>query len=258
MVRKLGHSPADSSRHSNERSKREMKKFALLLVATAVLLSAAGSLYAAASIYGQSGLIETPDDTIVGDKSFEPVVARIFDLKPRGETTGFDVTSYGAALGLLPNLEISAVGLDADAPGIKTELLLNAKYRILAESEGRPSVTIGAMDITKRIGDDPSAFIVFGKNISSMAEDFSGRVSQPLKGTIGFGTGVYKGVFAGLDMSLAPKLNVGVEYLRRGIRDRSSVNGMVRFTPINSLSIDAGLLGFKDFYAGASYKVSTF
>ena len=59
-------------------------------------------------------------------------------------------------------------------------------------------------------------------------------------------------------MSLAPKLNVGVEYMRKGIRDKSTVSGMVRFTPMNALSIDAGLIGFKDFYAGASYNVSTF
>jgi hypothetical protein len=51
---------------------------------------------------------------------------------------------------------------------------------------------------------------------------------------------------------------VGVEYLRKGIRDKSTVSGMVRFTPMNALSIDAGLIGFKDFYAGASYNVSTF
>ncbi|MGI6296907.1 MAG: hypothetical protein ACOX3G_12600 [Armatimonadota bacterium] len=236
-----------------------MKKFAVMLVATAILLCGAGSLYAATSIYGQSGLIETPNDVIVGDKAFEPAFARIFDLKVKGETQGVDVTTYGGAIGILPNLEVSAVGLDPESG--KTEALINAKYRVLAESESRPSVTVGVLDISKRldyVSDDPSAFIVIGKNISPMAEGFSGRVSQPVKGTIGFGSGIYKGVFAGLDMSLAPKLNVAVEYLRKGIRNRSTANGMVRFTPVEALSIDAGLIGFKDFYAGASYNVSTF
>lgn len=236
-----------------------MKKFAVMLVATTILLCGAGALYAATSIYGQSGLIETPNDVIVGDKAFEPAFARIFDLKVKGGSQGVDVTTYGGAIGILPNLEVSAVGMDPEVG--KTEALINAKYRVLPESESRPSVTVGAMDISKRlkhVSDDPSAFIVIGKNISPMAEGVSGRVSQPVKGTVGFGTGLYKGVFAGLDMSLSPKLNVGVEYLRKGIRNRSTANGMVRFTPIDALSIDAGLIGFKDFYAGASYNVSTF
>ena len=234
-----------------------MKKFAVLLVATAIMFSAAGALYAASSIYGQSGLIETPDDTVVGDKAFEPAFYRMLDVN----SSDVDITTFGGSFGLLPNLEIRAVGMDFNKKGADTEVLINAKYRVLAESESRPSVAVGVMDLSNRlkhVSDDPSAFVVFGKNVTSTAEDFSGRVSQPLKGTLGFGTGIYKGIFAGLDMSLAPKLNVGVEYLRKGIRDKSTVSGMVRFTPMNALSIDAGLIGFKDFYAGASYNVSTF
>ncbi len=236
-----------------------MKKFAVMLVAMAVLLCGAGSVYAATSVYGTSGLIETPNDSIVGTKSIELTYKRIFDLKVKGSSEGFDINAYGGAIGILPNLEVSAIGLDPEHG--KTEALINAKYKVLAESETRPSVTVGVVDISKRmdhVSDDPSAFIVIGKNISPMAEGFSGRVSQPIKGTVGFGTGLYKGIFAGLDMSLAPKLNVGVEYLRKGIRNRSTANGMVRFTPIEALSIDAGLIGFKDFYAGASFNISTF
>ena len=242
-----------------------MKKFAILLVVVAILLGGGSALYAAASIYGVSGLIETPDDTIVAEKTIAPMVAHIFDLKVNDTNEGFDVTTFGGAIGVFPNLEVGAVALDVDVNGVSTEALLNAKYRVLAESVNRPSVTVGIVDIAQRLDhmtdggiDGMSAFIVFGKNISDIAEDVSGEVSKPIKGTLGFGTGLYKGVFAGLNMSLAPKFSVAIEYLSKGIRDESTFSGMVRFKPIDALAIDAGVIGFQDFYMGASYNLSTF
>jgi len=242
-----------------------MKKFAILLVVSAILLAGANAVFAAASIYGQSGIIETPDDSIVSDKTFAPVYNRIFDLKVNNSDEGIDVSTYGGSIGIFPNLEVSAVALDVDQKGVSTETLINAKYRVLPESVNRPSVTVGVMDIGKRFDhltdgtiSDMSAFLVLGKNVSQIAEGVSGQVSVPIKGTLGVGSGIYKGVFAGLSASLAPKISLGVEYLTKGIRDKTTFNGMVRFQPIDALSIDAGVIGFKDFYAGASYNVSTF
>ena len=242
-----------------------MRKFAVLLVVAAMLLVGANALYAATSIYGISGLIETPDDSIVGAKSVTLMANRIFGLRTHGDAEGVDVTTFGGAVGIIPSLEISAVGIDVDVPGMNTEALVNAKYRVLAESVNRPSVTIGVVDIARRLDhmtdgeiDGMSSFIVVGKNISNVAEDVSGEVSKPIKGTIGVGTGLYKGVFAGLDMSLAPKFSVAVEFLSKGIRNESTFNGIVRFQPIEALTIDAGMIGFKDFFAWASFNLSTF
>ena len=242
-----------------------MRKFAILLAVALLVLGCASVLHAAASIYGISGLIETPDDSIVSSKSIMPTANRIFDLRVGGATDGVDLSTYGAAVGLIENLEVSAVAIDVDAPGTSTEALVNAKYRVLGETVTSPSVTVGVVDITRRLDhmsdgriNEMSSFIVIGKNISSLAEGVSGSVSKPIKGTVGFGMGLYRGAFAGLDMSLTPKVGVAVEYLNRGIRNKTTFNGMVRFTPIEALTIDAGVIGFRDFYAGASYNLSTF
>lgn len=240
-----------------------MRKFAVLLVVAVTLFSCASVLYAGSSIYGISGLIETPDDSIVSTKSVTPAASFISDLNVKG--TGVDITTFGGAVGIFPNLEVSAVGVDVDWPGVSTEGLVNAKYRVLSETVAKPSVTVGVVDLAKRLDkltfgeiDEISSFIVVGKNISSVAEGVSGTISKPIRGTFGVGTGLYKGVFAGLNMSLAPKFSVAVEYLNKGIRNESTFSGMVRFTPIESLSIDAGAIGFEDFYAGASFNLSTF
>jgi hypothetical protein len=241
-----------------------MRKFAVLLAAVAIGIACAGALQAATSIYGVSGLIETPDDSIVTAKSVTPAADRIFDFKPRGAATGVDITTFGGAVGISSNLEVSAVGIDSDAAGVKTEGLINAKYRLLDETVATPSVTIGVVDAAQRLKHfvgtvtEASGFIVFEKNISSIAEGVSGQVSKPVRGTVGFGTGLYRSAFAGLNISVAPKFNVAVEYLPKGLRDEDTVSGVVRFQPIEALSIDAGAVGFKDFYAGASFNLSTF
>lgn len=241
-----------------------MRKFAVLLTVAVLVLGCAGVLHAAASIYGVSGLIETPDDSIVSAKSITPTANRIFDLKVHGAKDGVDVSTYGGAFGILPNLEISGVAADSNAKGMSTQGILNAKYRVLPETLKAPSVTVGVVDMGERFDDaglpvsDMSSFVVFEKNITNLAEGISGSISKPIKGTVGFGSGIYKGGFAGLDMSLAPKFSVAVEYLDKGMRNESTFNGLVRFSPIDALSVDAGVIGFKDFYAGASYNLSTF
>lgn len=241
-----------------------MKRISVLLAMVVFLVGCVSALNAAATIYGMSGLIETPDDTIASAKTLTPVYSRIVDLHVVGGGDGFDVSTYGGALGIIPNLEVSVVGVTPEDWG-HSEGLVNAKYRLVAESVDKPSVTVGVVDMAKRLDSftdgvisDTSAFVVIGKNISNVAEGVSGQVSKPVKATLGFGTGLYNGIFGGVDIAVAPKFSVAVEYLTKGIRAESTFNGCVRFQPTGALSIDAGAIGFKDFFAGASYNVSTF
>jgi hypothetical protein len=223
------------------------------------------ALNASASLYGVSGLIQTPDDSIASAKSLTPMYARVSDLKPMDTKNGFDLTTYGAAFGILPNLEVSIAGIDPEPSGWSTEAFVNAKYRLLSESVDKPSVTVGVVDIAGAIDDftsgaidDPSMFIVIGKNITNVAEGVSGEVSKPVRGTLGFGTGLYKGLFAGLDIAVAPKCSLALEYTATGMRNEDTVSGGIKFQPIQALTIEAGAIGFESFYAGASYNLSTF
>lgn len=230
-----------------------MKRISVLFAVVVLLVGCVSALNAAATIYGLSGLIETPDDSIASAKTLTPVVNRVFKISD----TDTDITTFGGAIGILPNLEVSAVAVDAN-DNSATQGVINGKYRVLAETATAPSLTVGVMDIAKRLDTQMSAFVLVSKNISSVAEGVSGQVSKPIKGSLGLGTGFYNGFFGGLDMAIAPKLSLAVEYLGKGLRNDSTVSGCVRFQPTSALSIDAGALGFKDFYAGASYNVSTF
>lgn len=252
-------------------------KITSLFLLVAFMLAAGTVANAALNVYGVSGLIETPDDSVVPPKSVELTAHYISDV----DRSDVDITTYGAAFGLIPKLEISAVAVDPSggpryvpeyevAPAFdegstdSTKVLLNAKYQILGEAVDRPSVTIGVVDVAKKLKDyggdidKISAFVVVGKNISPLAEGFSGRVSKPVRGTLGIGTGLYKGVFGGLSWSMAPRFDVVAEYLTKGIRQKSTLNAAVRFTPAAPVSIQVGTHAFKSFYAGASFNLAVY
>ncbi|OFX14011.1 MAG: hypothetical protein A2Z18_03760 [Armatimonadetes bacterium RBG_16_58_9] len=100
--------------------------------------------------------------------------------------------------------------------------------------------------------------MVVGKNITAMAEGFSGMVSKPLRGTFGIGTGLYKGMFAGLNWYAAPKFDIAVEYLSNGLRQEGTYNAAIRFRPTDTISVQAGTFAFKDVYVGGSLTISTY
>lgn len=235
-------------------------KVASFVVLAALMIAAGTAAGAAANIYGMSGLIETPDDSIVAPRALELTGHYISDLDP----TDANWKTFGGAFGLGSKLEVSAVGIDPDIVGLSTKVVINAKYRVLGESIERPSITIGVVDFGSKLEDynsdieNASTFVVFGKNISPIAEGVSGMISKPVRGTLGFGTGVYKGVFAGFSWSMLPKVDIVAEYLSKGIRQKSTVNAAVRFTPASQVSIQAGTHAFKSFYVGASLNLAAY
>lgn len=226
-----------------------MKKYALL-VSLLALMVVAVSANASLNIFGTSGLIETPDDTIVAPSTLALTFNYVSDIGDSDEA----LTSFGGAYGVLPKFEASAIGFDfAD----DTDFVLNAKYRVLEETYSRPSITIGITDITSEIEGGPSAYIVFGKNITSFAEQVSGEVSKPVRGYIGTGTDLYKGVFVGLNWTLTDKFDVMAEYLTEGLTN-NDFNAALQWRPIGGLAVKVGTLDFDNIYAGVTYNLCTY
>ncbi len=237
-----------------------MKKLFFATALVSLIAMFASSAIASLSMYGTSGLIETPDDTILAPASV------LVGAKYINDVTGFDdnLISYGGAAGVFPKLEVGVAALDSDAPGIKTRTIISGKYKILSESVERPSVVVGVVDAAEVLDkfnsdiDNPSVYVLFGKNISKTAEAISGMVSKPLRAQVGFGTGLYKGMFAGLTWTASPKLDIMLEFLANGIRQKGTANAGVRWSLYKGLSLEAGTFAFESIYAGGSFKISTF
>lgn len=234
-----------------------MKRIILSLFVAAMLALTAGALYAGDTLYGITGLIETPSATAASMGNIDLGIRYINDINDYDNS----LMSFGGSFGLLPKLEVSGVIIDSDADEVDSEAVLNAKYEVLPETLVSPAVAVGVVDITnraKKIGaadDEVSAFVVIGKNLTSAAETVAGSVVKPLHGTIGTGTGIYSGIFAGLDCALTSELNIKVEFLSNGLRDDSTINAGVRYAVGSGFSLEAGALDLKDFYVGANYNV---
>jgi len=235
-----------------------MRNIAVLVSLIALVFGSVAACGAATTIYGATGLIETPNDSIA--KVGMPQLAGMYasDLLDNNRHG----SSYGAALGLLPKFEVSGVAMDPE--GQTTQAILNGKFRLVDETLASPSVTVGVVDATERLKkfngrlDEVSAFVVIGKNLTQVAEGVAGKVVRPVKGTVGIGTGLYKGGFAGLSVSASPKVDLDVEYLAKGISGKSTFNGAVHYTPIEGLNIGVGALRFKDVFGSVDYTLLKF
>lgn len=228
-----------------------MKKLVLsAILAGALILSAVGMAAAAPNIYGTSGLIEVPDDIIYPVGAITPAFHHV------SGDNDTDLNFFTVGAGILPNLSVSGGVIDND----DSEVIINAKYRLAAETVDRPSITFGVVDAAGKLNvdDDPGLYVLFGKNLTAAAEEVSGGVSKPLRGYLGFGTGTLEGFFVGLDWTLTPRLSGIVEYVSEGIRNDSHFNGGVRIAVSNEVRIDLGLIDFDDFTAGISYNAFRF
>ena len=75
------------------------------------------------------------------------------------------------------------------------------------------------VDVTSDIDDDPSFYILFARGLTGVAEDITDDESVPLRGYLGFGSGLYEGVFVGLEGCFHRFVGM-VEYVDEGIAVR--------------------------------------
>jgi hypothetical protein len=225
----------------------------LLAILTALLLLGAGSVLAAPSYLGPSGNIMTPDELTTPSPGFDIGYHRFVDLDFIGVTTDLDVVHGN--FGLTPNIEVGLSWVDVRDNG-GSDLAINGKWRWLDETATRPAVAVGTLDLAgNALDDDPTLYILFSKNLTPFTEDVIAGPVRPLRGTIGFGTGFYDGVFAALDWTLAPQLSVMLEYVRGGdVLDKNTLfNGGVRWAAGPGLRLDAALIDFDNLAFGVSW-----
>lgn len=225
----------------------------LIMILTALLLLGVSSVQAAPSYLGPSGNIMTPDELTTPSPGFDVGFHRFLDFGFRGTSSDLDVIHGN--FGLTPNIEVGLAVVDPRDNG-GSDLAINAKWRFRDEDATSPAIAVGTLDVAgEALDDDPTLYILFSKNLTPFTEDVVAGPVRPLRGTIGFGTGFYDGVFAGLDWTLSPQLSVMLEYVRGGdILDKNTlVNGGVRWAASPGLRLDASLIDFDNLAFGLSF-----
>lgn len=226
-----------------------VSKYAVCVIIGVILLVVVGtSAWSAPSVFGISGNILTPDDTILASGSF--------NLAYHGVTDGNTTSLWAGNVGLIPNLEVGAA-VETDGG---TNVLINGKYRLLTEKANRPAVTVGVVDAGSKIGDNPGVFLLLSKNLTPTAENVTGKTAGPVRGHLGVGGGVLKTIFASLDWTVSPKLTLIGEVISDSDFQHESglVNAGARYAVTNDLRLDAAWIDFKHFTFGASYQALKF
>jgi hypothetical protein len=233
------------------------KCICLCAVAAAMLVLLSGFASAAPSFFSTSGNILTPDDSILGAGEFTANY-HVLDLSNTANVLG---ASFGAAT----NLELGIARFDTKEPGFAPKTMINGKYALLTEKPNSPTVVIGVLDATGDVNTsgDPSLYVVLGKNLTSLATNVTGEPAKPLRAYLGFGTGIYQGLFVAANWSFTPRATIIVEYLtetkiKGALEDKAVFNAGLRFAITDMLSGDVALLNAEDLGFGISFHKSTF
>lgn len=206
-----------------------MKK--VLLGVSCVLLLAVAPVWAAPSINGSTGLINTPSSDVLREGEFS---LGYYHLKDGG--VGIFNTNVA------PNLEVGVAGFRYDKQDNKN--YLNAKFGLVPETVFMPGLAVGVEDLGNT--DKRSVYAV-----ASKALPLGFRIHA------GAGNGRFDGVFVGLEKTLNPvsvitgnnafpATTLIAEY------DGRHMNFGARMSIIPGLKLDAGWRDHNG-YVGMSY-----
>lgn len=149
---------------------------------------------------GATGLLYTPTAYTQGDRSGS--------LSLQGNS---DFFGGSAVVGISDRLEIGigVVDFDDDLGG-DTEVLVNAKFQLLKETNQLPAISVGVIDAFDQLDVDPSWYVVASKYFTRAQtnQDFA------LKGHVGFGGGLYdEEVFAGAELFYKQNISLLAEFV---------------------------------------------
>jgi len=228
------------------------KQIHFLIVAAAVTCLFSSMAAAGPSFLGTTGNILTPDDRLLGPGDFS---ASFHNL----ELTD-SMSIIGASIGVTDSLELGIARFDPDRAGADRKTVISGKYSLLAETAAVPSLVVGLVDTNGDLdpNDDPSFYVVLGKNLTPAATGLTGEPVPPIRGFVGIGGGIYNGIFAGLDWTISPRAKVMAEFINEldikdAISEDSVFNVGIRLALTETLRVDFAMINTEDFAFGISY-----
>lgn len=220
----------------------------LLLIVLAISVSA---VYAAPSFRGYTGLIKIPTaDTLnLGQWNVGIMTENVSD---------FNANDIFANYGIADNLEVGfnsfqragahiEDGNADDENDTTRQTMLNAKYAFAPETEAKPGIAVGVIDITNDV--DTTPYVILSKSLGNCLRLWNGEITN-FRGHIGLGGGQFDGVFVGFSAFMGNRFSFQFEW------DSRDPNIGARFTPIPDLRLHAALFdvgGRDDIGLGISY-----
>lgn len=215
-------------------------RFCCCALVAVALCWASGTVSAAPSFFGYTGLVRVPTADALDHDDWN-VAAVALNLEE-----GADSNIYAANLGLAQGLEVGFARVKPENESGET--YLNAKYRFSGEEQDRPAVAAGVIDFTDEV--DTTVYVVLGKMLGHGYGSSYGEISSP-RVHFGVAGGQLDGVFGGVSAVLAQRIMLMVEY------DTADVNIGARLALSDEIRAHVGTFdGFDDIGVGLSYNKS--
>lgn len=180
------------------------------LTLSLLLLSVGVGASAAPSLLGASGGLVIPDAEVLPEGTAS-VGSSLTWVDRAGKTVNNEW--HAVTLGTSSNLEVGIARVVNRTPVAK-ETLVQGKFQLLREADRLPALAVGALDLSNALDlSEATAFLAASKTVWATEDEFTGERVQPLRATVGFGTGLYgNSPFAGLDWQVHPRARVLFEY----------------------------------------------
>lgn len=215
---------------------RVIRVFSICLGVLGLTVCALTPAAAAQSFFGYTGLVQIPTADALSQGEWT-VGAYGLNLEE-----GVDTMLYAVTAGVSQGLEVGLVKLNEDDESGET--LINAKYRIVAETEKRPAVATGVIDLAGE--DETTAYIVMSKSVSPPKKPQYAEITAP-RVHIGIAGGDIDGIFLGASAVVGNRLTLMVEY------DSRDVNFGARLAISKSIRLHAAVLSGDNVAVGLSF-----
>ncbi len=207
--------------------------------AVLILAVLSAAAWAIPTYRGYTGLMLIPTADALAKSDFNAGV--FFEDVGSGVVNDF-IFNYGVIDGL-------EVGIDRYRQDNNTsaETQINGKYRFLDETDHRPAVAGGIIDLTDE--SQTTVYIVASKSLSTPVCTYEGEILNP-RFHVGIGGGRFSPVFAGISSYIGDRVEVMLEWDSK----KTQIGARFRVTP--GLTIHAGffdIFGSGTFGAGVSF-----
>lgn len=195
-----------------------------LVFLIAVLVAASSVAFAQPTFRGYTGLMIVPTADALNENEWNVGLS--------SEDVSDDLNNIYANYGLSRGLE---VGINVHEPvdSDDEDTWFNAKYRFLDETNARPAVAAGIIDLTS--ADETTVYIVASKSLTTPLGVYEGQIINP-RIHIGFGAGQFDSIFFGLSTYLGNRVQVMGEW------DSEDWHAGARFRITRGLILQAGFL----------------
>ncbi len=199
-----------------------MRFVKIMIVSLTLAFLLASVAMAVPSFRGYTGLVVIPTADVLDQGEYSVGVMT-------EEADDFEANDVFAMYSPTNNFEIGINSIQL-VNASERETQINAKYRLMAETEQRAAVAFGLIDASDEI--ESTAYAVFSKSLMRGIKVFDNDITN-LRGHIGIGGGQLDGLFFGVSLFAGNRVMFSYEW------DSRDSNIGFRLTPVRGLRLHA-------------------